>query len=128
MLLKTKQDDELRLVMNLTKQIQPNYINSIPEKTKDYFASRSELSIFGGNLLFCERIVITGKLRSEILETISAASVQQLLYGDMGYLRIWQQTDRLWNLSDTETNPEEGTAEKYYTARASLVENRSQLV
>ena len=56
--LETEQDDELRLVMNLTKQGWPNHINSIPEKAKDYFASRSEFSIFGGILLFRDRIVI----------------------------------------------------------------------
>ena len=68
--LETEQDDELRLVMNLTKQGWPNHINSIPEKANDHFASRSEFSIFGGILLFRDRIVISGKLRSEILKTI----------------------------------------------------------
>ena len=68
--LESEQDDELRLVMNLTKQGWPNNINSIPEKAKDYFVSRSEFSIFGGILLFRDRIVTPGKLRSEILETI----------------------------------------------------------
>lgn len=47
----------------------PNHSNSILEKAKDYFASRSDFSIFGGILLFRDRIVIPGKHRSEILET-----------------------------------------------------------
>lgn len=37
--LETEQDDELRLVMKLTKQGLPNCTKSNPEKAKDYFAS-----------------------------------------------------------------------------------------
>ncbi|XP_062574010.1 uncharacterized protein K02A2.6-like [Saccostrea cucullata] len=66
----TDLDNELRLVMNLTKQGWPDHINSVPEGARDYFSARSELSIFEGILLFRDRIVIPGVLRSEILETI----------------------------------------------------------
>ena len=56
--------------MNLTNQGWSDYINSIPEKVKEYFAYRSELSVCNGLFLYRDRIVIPSVLRADVLETI----------------------------------------------------------
>ena len=98
------------LVWTWWKQCWPNYLNSLPEKSKDFFASRWNLSVLEWILLFPDRNVISRQLSTmKYLKPLMMvvwvyrciASVQQSLYCVPGYRRIYSdKSDELRNLSD----------------------------
>ena len=66
----TEGDDILLEAINYTRHGWPTRINDVRAELRDYFASRGELSISGGLLLFRDRIVIPHSMKAEILDSI----------------------------------------------------------
>ena len=66
----TAKDQILQEAMNYTRFGWPTHMNSGRAELRDYFASRCELSISQGLLLYRDRLVVPEELRGEILESI----------------------------------------------------------
>ncbi|XP_052817965.1 uncharacterized protein K02A2.6-like [Mya arenaria] len=66
----TENDTIIQEAMNFTRYGWPEYMNSVSKNLKDMFASRSELSVSQGLLLYRDRIVIPEELRTEVLASI----------------------------------------------------------
>ena len=66
----TADDPLFQEVMHFTRFGWPEHCRSLKENCRDFFASRSELSISDGLLLYRDRIAIPEELRPEIMEKI----------------------------------------------------------
>jgi hypothetical protein len=66
----SESDPILQEAMNYTRFGWPSHVSSVKNKLRDYFSSRSKLSISQGLLLYRDRIVITVLIRPETLESI----------------------------------------------------------
>ena len=66
----TAKDQILQEAMNYTRFGWPTHMNSVRAELRDYFASRCELSISQGLLLYRDRLVVPEKLKGEILDSI----------------------------------------------------------
>lgn len=63
-------DAIIQKAMNYTRYGWPSHMNTVPIELRDMFASRSELSIAQGLLLYRDRIVIPEQLRVDVLNSI----------------------------------------------------------
>ena len=66
----TEGDQQLQDAIDYTLRGWPEYMKAVPDELRDMFASRSELSVYAGLLLYRDRIVIPEKLKGDILESI----------------------------------------------------------
>jgi hypothetical protein len=66
----SERDPILQEARKYTRFVWPSHVSSVRNEVRDFFSSRSELSISQGLLLYCDRIVIPVLLRPETLESI----------------------------------------------------------
>ena len=66
----SERDPILQEAMNYTRFGWPSHVSSVRNELRDFFSSRTELSISQGLLLYRDRIVIPVLLRPETLESI----------------------------------------------------------
>ena len=66
----TERDEILQEAMNHTRYGWPQYASQVKLEVRDYFNSRSELSLSSRLLLYIDRIVVPEMLRPELLQSI----------------------------------------------------------
>ena len=66
----TERDEILQEAMNHTRYGWPQYASQVKPEVRDYFNSRSELSLSSGLLLYRDRIVVPEMLRPDLLQSI----------------------------------------------------------
>ena len=68
----SSKDTVITTLVNDINRAIPDNRESWPENTREYFRSRSELSIIGPVVLYGERVIIPSSLQAEALEVLHA--------------------------------------------------------
>lgn len=82
-------DASLQKALVYTKHGWPDRESCIDEAAREYFASRNELSVSNGLLIFRERVVIPAELRSEVMENIHEGHMGTAKCRDRATSTVW---------------------------------------